>query len=121
MEIMETVLDKLINPQKSHLNLFSSHTKGYYLMNYGVIFNVSYSFSGRNIISIDIDKRIKKNNNYILVEGELQMVQKKIGEKLIKLVEGDITDMEVEAFIFDITEATKRHAGPEMIVCIIGI
>jgi len=85
MEIMETVLDKLINPQKSHLNLFSSHTKGYYLMNYGIIFNVSYSLFNRGIVSINLDKRMKKNNNYILVDEENEEVTNDFDKEIEKL------------------------------------
>ena len=33
------------------------------------------------------------------------MTERKIGDKVLRLVRGDITDMEVEAFMFDITEA----------------
>jgi len=39
------------------------------------------------------------------------MVEKRIGGKVIRLVEGDITDMEVEAFVFDITEDAKLGTG----------
>ncbi len=39
------------------------------------------------------------------------MVQKKIGGKVIRLVEGDITDMKVEAFVFDIEEDAKLGTG----------
>ena len=39
------------------------------------------------------------------------MVEKKIGNKVLRLVRGDITDMEVEAFVFDITEDVKLGSG----------
>lgn len=39
------------------------------------------------------------------------MVQKKIGDKVIRLVVGDITDIEVEAFVFDITQDAKLGSG----------
>lgn len=39
------------------------------------------------------------------------MVEKKIGEKVVRVVVGDITDMEVEAFVFDITEDAKLGSG----------
>ena len=39
------------------------------------------------------------------------MVEKKIGTKSICLVRGDITDMEVEAFVFDITEDCQLGSG----------
>ena len=39
------------------------------------------------------------------------MAHKKIGNKVLRLVRGDITDMEVEAFVFDITEDVKLGSG----------
>ncbi len=39
------------------------------------------------------------------------MVEKKIGNKIIRLVRGDITDMEVEAFVFDITTDCQLGSG----------
>jgi O-acetyl-ADP-ribose deacetylase (regulator of RNase III) len=39
------------------------------------------------------------------------MAEKKIGNKVLRLVRGDITDMEVEAFVFDITEDVKLGSG----------
>lgn len=39
------------------------------------------------------------------------MVEKKIGDKVIRLEVGDITDMEVEAFVFDITADAKLGSG----------
>jgi O-acetyl-ADP-ribose deacetylase len=39
------------------------------------------------------------------------MVEKKIGDKVIRLVRGDITNLEVEAFVFDITADAKLGSG----------
>ncbi|MFH1531684.1 MAG: macro domain-containing protein [Pseudomonadota bacterium] len=39
------------------------------------------------------------------------MTQKKVGDKVISLVKGDITDMEVDAFVFDITSDCKLGSG----------
>jgi O-acetyl-ADP-ribose deacetylase (regulator of RNase III) len=39
------------------------------------------------------------------------MTEKKIGERVLRLVRGDITDMEIEAFVFDITEDVKLGSG----------
>ena len=39
------------------------------------------------------------------------MAEKKIGNKVLRLVRGDITDMEIEAFVFDITEDVKLGSG----------
>ena len=39
------------------------------------------------------------------------MVEKKIGNKTIRLVRADITDMEVEAFAFDITTDCQLGSG----------
>jgi len=39
------------------------------------------------------------------------MAERKIGDKVVHLVRGDITDMEVEAFVFDITSDCKLGSG----------
>ena len=39
------------------------------------------------------------------------MAEKKIGNKVLRLVRGDITDMEIGAFVFDITEDVKLGSG----------
>ena len=39
------------------------------------------------------------------------MVVKKIGDRVIRLVLGDITDLEVEAFVYDITADAKLGSG----------
>ncbi len=39
------------------------------------------------------------------------MVEKKIGERTMRLVRGDITDMEVDAFVYDITADLKLSSG----------
>jgi O-acetyl-ADP-ribose deacetylase (regulator of RNase III) len=39
------------------------------------------------------------------------MVEKQIGNKVLRLVRGDITEIEVEAFVFDITEDVKLGSG----------
>jgi O-acetyl-ADP-ribose deacetylase (regulator of RNase III) len=39
------------------------------------------------------------------------MVERKIGSKVLRLVREDITDMDVEAFVFDITEDVKLGSG----------
>jgi O-acetyl-ADP-ribose deacetylase (regulator of RNase III) len=39
------------------------------------------------------------------------MVEKQIGEKVLRLVRADITEIEVEAFVFDITEDVKLGSG----------
>lgn len=39
------------------------------------------------------------------------MVEKKIGKKVIRLVKGDIADLQVDAFVYDITEDAKLGTG----------
>ena len=39
------------------------------------------------------------------------MVERRIGERTIRLVREDITDIDVEAFVFDITEDAKLGSG----------
>jgi O-acetyl-ADP-ribose deacetylase (regulator of RNase III) len=37
--------------------------------------------------------------------------EKRIGNRVVRLIRGDITDLEVEAFVFDITEDLKLGSG----------
>jgi O-acetyl-ADP-ribose deacetylase (regulator of RNase III) len=39
------------------------------------------------------------------------MVEKKIGDRVIKLVRGDITDLEVDAFVYDLSADCKLGSG----------
>ncbi len=39
------------------------------------------------------------------------MVEKRVGDRVIRLVRGDITELEVEAFVHDITEDLKLGSG----------
>jgi O-acetyl-ADP-ribose deacetylase (regulator of RNase III) len=39
------------------------------------------------------------------------MAEKQIGNKVLRLVRGDITDMEIDAFVFDITGDVKLGSG----------
>jgi len=39
------------------------------------------------------------------------MTERKIGDKVMRLVQGDITDMEVDAFVFDITSDVRLGSG----------
>jgi len=39
------------------------------------------------------------------------MVENKIGDKVIRLIRGDITDIKVEAFVYDITSDCKLSSG----------
>lgn len=48
------------------------------------------------------------------------MVEKKIGEKVVRLIEGDITLTDAEAFVFDITEDVKLGSGYGSAIAIQG-
>jgi len=39
------------------------------------------------------------------------MLEKRVGDRFIRLIRGDITDLEVDAFVFDITEDAKLGSG----------
>jgi O-acetyl-ADP-ribose deacetylase (regulator of RNase III) len=39
------------------------------------------------------------------------MVEKRVGDRVIKLVRGDITDLEVDAFVYDLTADCKLGSG----------
>ncbi len=67
IEIMETVLDRLITPESDRFHFFGpANTRGYYLANYGVIFNVNYSLFNQARLSFDIDKRFRVGEDNII-------------------------------------------------------
>lgn len=72
IEILETVLDRLISPDKVQLQFFgATNSSGYYLANYGVIFNVNYSLFNRAMISLDLNRTYKiGENNLIYVDTD---------------------------------------------------
>ena len=71
IEILESVLDRIIVPEKGPVHVFGSATKGYYLMNYGVIFHVSSPFFSPGIILSNVGINLKvKRDNYIFVSEE---------------------------------------------------
>ena len=39
------------------------------------------------------------------------MIERKVGDKKLRLVDGDITEVEAQAFVFDITEDVKLGSG----------
>ena len=72
IEILETVLDRLISPDKAPLQFFgATNSRGYYLANYGVIFNVNYSPFNRAMISLDLNRTYKiGENNLIYIDTD---------------------------------------------------
>lgn len=50
VSIMESVLDRLLFPDRNQFRLMDAGTRGYYLMNYGVIFNVRTSLLAHRIL-----------------------------------------------------------------------
>lgn len=39
------------------------------------------------------------------------MVERRVGDRVIRLIRGDITDLEVDAFVYDLTEDCKLGSG----------
>lgn len=68
--IMETVLDRLLFPDRSQFRFMDGGTQGYYLMNYGVIFNVRTSLLTNRILA---QKTLKKL--YELHENKLVYIE----------------------------------------------
>jgi len=68
IDIMETVLDKLIKPSPRHVYFFGSNSKGFYLLDYGVIFNIHHTLSNEGIIEVQLDELLKsrRDNAYIV-------------------------------------------------------
>lgn len=86
IEIMEIVLDKLIMPERGNLAFFGSNTKGYYLANYGVIFDMNYSFLNRNFISYGINQRFQMNeNNWVVIDEQKE--EKQVTDEVEKDIE----------------------------------
>jgi len=88
IEIMEIVLDKLISPEQGNFPFFGSNTRGYYLANYGVIFDVRYSFLNRGFISFGINQRFQiKENNLIVIDEQKEEKQltDEVGKDIEKL------------------------------------
>lgn len=64
IEIMETVLDKLIKPNSSpDFFMWGRNSRGFYLLDYGVIFNINYSLLGEGLIEFQFDDLIKARND----------------------------------------------------------
>ncbi|MBC8182296.1 hypothetical protein H8E88_14430 [candidate division KSB1 bacterium] len=74
IEIMETVLDKLIKPSPRHIYFFGSNSKGFYLLDYGVIFNIHYTLSNQDVIELKFDELLKsrRNNTYVVKNEKKQ-------------------------------------------------
>ena len=85
IEIMEIVLDKMISPDRGKLPFWGANTRGYYLADYGVIFDVSYSFLNRNIISYGVNQRIRIKDNLIVVDE--QQEEKQVSDEIEKDIE----------------------------------
>ncbi len=74
--IMETVLDRLLFPDRSQFRFMDGGTQGYYLMNYGVIFNVRASLLTNRIMA---QKTLKKL--YEMHENKLVYIETDDTEK----------------------------------------
>ncbi|MFZ5519523.1 MAG: hypothetical protein ACOY90_23055 [Candidatus Zhuqueibacterota bacterium] len=71
IEIMETVLDKIITPGRGNFNFWSSNSKGYYLKDYGIIFNVGYSSLDTRVLTLTKEGKTEAVTKgvYILNDG----------------------------------------------------
>ena len=84
IEIIETVLDKLIKPSPRNFYFFGSNSKGFYLLDYGVIFNIHYSLSNERIVELQFDKLLKSRNNAYVIKNEKKQNGKADVEKEIE-------------------------------------
>ena len=90
IEIMETVLDRLLAPEGIQIHFWGSNTRGYYLMNYGVIFNVNYPLMNKEMISINLEKQFeltRKQFLYIDEENNDEDVTRNAAENFEKEIE----------------------------------
>ncbi|MDZ7263992.1 MAG: hypothetical protein ONB16_05365 [candidate division KSB1 bacterium] len=70
ISIMETVLDRLLFPERNQFPLRDASARGYYLMNYGVIFNVRSSpFTNRIVVHNNLRKFYESHeDNMVYIE-----------------------------------------------------
>jgi len=84
IEIMETVLDKLLySKTAAPLFLYHQNAKGFYLMDYGVVFNVTYSHSfGEPVATQILIEKLRQSTkgNQVIFE-EMEKVGKKVDQK----------------------------------------
>ena len=85
IEIMETVLDKLIKPGPRQIYFLGSNSKGFYLFDYGVIFNIHYSLSNQEIIELKFEKLLRsRSNDTYIVKSDDERDEKASFEKEIE-------------------------------------
>ncbi len=77
IEIMETVLDKLIKSNRSHPVPFGTNSKGFYLYDYGVIFNTDYSFPSEKLFTVKAEGLFYKYRAATVRIDEEEKVEKK--------------------------------------------
>ncbi len=88
IEIMETVLDKLIKPNSSpDFFMWGRNSRGFYLLDYGVIFNINYSLLDEGLVEFRFDDFIKARGNetyYLKKDNEkkIEVIKEKEMEQL---------------------------------------
>lgn len=114
IEIMEMVLDKIITPQNRNINILGSNSKGFYLKDYGIIFNVNYSPKTGRIISFTNDRKINSKENDILIVKKSTGEEKNTTQDEMKQIKSSIT-----RFFCDWAPALKKLPPNEKIAIIV--
>ena len=84
IDILETVLDRLIDTNQSTVRFFGSGARGFYLMNYGVIFSVNHSYIPQKSVSVSVDHLLRAGNQQHYLVQEKKTVENR-ADKIEKL------------------------------------
>ncbi len=123
IEISASVLDQMIYPEKAPGRFFGSpKTKGYYLSNHGVIFNVNYSFSAYSTAMPELEllneqlKYLRDNADFhVAFQSKVENVTREVETELEKLKKTIIK------FLSSWTAPLVERKGDEKITIIVII
>ncbi|OQX94750.1 hypothetical protein B6I21_09050, partial [candidate division KSB1 bacterium 4572_119] len=87
IDIMETVLDKVLSPSNKNIFILGTSSKGFYSQNYGVIFNTHYSFNRNGIVSVNLNNMFTSGNagSYFIKSDEEKEEKFDINKELDQL------------------------------------
>lgn len=123
IEISASVLDQMIYPEKAPGRFFGSpRTKGYYLSNHGVIFNVNYSLSAHSTDIPNVEllneqlKYLRDNADFhVAFQSKVENVTREVETELEKLKKTIIR------FLSSWTASLIERRGAEKISIIVDI
>ncbi len=128
IEIMETVLTKMLNPGHASSFFSEENSRGFYLADYGIIFNVPYSFSDNELVTVNLNQLLRRYQMETVVIGEESETATKINitERLAELKKSitrfmgvyassirELSPNEKISVIVDFNGAAQRFIEPE--------